>query len=62
MNVQAPRNMGGLAVRIGVVGSYSTYKDEIIGKAEVRACDNCQLMMRHAKIVYNDWYKRGHIF
>jgi hypothetical protein len=60
MNVEPPRNMGGLAVYIEAVAKYSTYKEEIIGKAEVRACKNCELMMRHANIVYNDWYKRGH--
>jgi len=59
MNVEAPRNMGGLAVYTEVVGGYSTYKTEIVGKAQVRACENCKLMMRHAKIVYHDWYQRG---
>lgn len=59
MNVKPPNNMGGLAVLIQVVGEYSTYKEEIINKAEVKACENCKLLMNHANIVYNDWYKRG---
>jgi hypothetical protein len=62
MNVEAPRNMAGLAILIEVVGEYSTYKAEIVGKAKVRACDNCKLLMSHANIVYKDWCNRANFF
>ena len=48
--------MYGVTIKIKPVAKALEYSPAVFSKATVKACDNCQAMMKHAKIVYQDWH------
>lgn len=57
--VSPPDFTCGVAIKLKPVAKVSEYSRAIFQDATLEACDNCKVMMKHARIVYNDWYHQG---
>lgn len=57
--VSPPDYTCGVAIKLKPVAKASEYSRTIFQEATLEACDNCKAMMKHARIVYNDWYHQG---
>lgn len=54
-----PEVLSGVTIRLKPVAKAPKYSPLVFSQATVEACDNCQVMMKHAKIVYRDWHRQG---
>jgi hypothetical protein len=51
--------MRGVTIKLKPVAKEPKYMQVTFKNAALEACDNCKTLMKHAKIVYNDWYHQG---
>jgi uncharacterized membrane-anchored protein len=54
--VPLPGLMCGVTIKLKPVAKAPEYLQMTFKDATLEACDNCKTMMKHAKIVYNDWH------
>src|ERR1700729_524421 len=57
--VPLPGFMGGVTIKLKPVAKAPEYMQVTFRDATLEACDNCKAMMKHANIVYNDWYHQS---
>jgi len=55
-HVPLPGFMHGVTIKLKPVAKAPEYIQAIFRDATLEACDNCKTMMKHANIVYHDWY------
>lgn len=58
-HVPLPNFICGVAIKLKPVAKASEYSRRIFEEATLEACDNCKMMMKHARITYDDWYHQG---
>jgi hypothetical protein len=51
--------MHGVTIKLKPVAKAPEYIQAIFRDATLEACDNCKTMMKHANIVYHDWYHQS---
>ena len=54
-----PGSVCGVTIKLKPVAKAPKYLQATFMDATLEACDNCKAMMRHANIVYRDWYHQG---